>query len=58
MIFKKSVKKVYFKGTSKTISKLRKNKTYYIKVRAYKKNASGKKVYSKYSKVKKIKIKK
>ncbi|MDD6072524.1 MAG: transglutaminase-like domain-containing protein [Clostridiales bacterium] len=56
--FKKSVKKVNFKGTSKTISKLRKNKIYYIKVRAFKKNASGKKVYSKYSKVKKIKIKK
>ena len=55
--FKKSVKKVNFKGTSKTISKLRKKKTYYIKVRAYQKNASGKKVYSKYSKVKKIKIK-
>ena len=56
--FKKSVKKVNFKGTSKTISKLRKNKIYYIKVRAYKKNASGKKVYSYYSNIKKVKIKK
>ena len=56
--FKKSVKTVRFTGKSKTISKLKKNKTYYVKVRAYKKDANGNKVYGKYSKVKKIKIKK
>ena len=56
--FKKSVKTVRFTGKSKTISKLKKNKTYYVKVRAYKKDANGNKVYGKYSKIKKIKIKK
>ena len=56
--FKKSVKKVRFTGKSKTIVKLKKNRTYYIKVRAYKKDSKGKRVYGAYSKVKKIKIKK
>lgn len=45
------------KATSKTISKLTKRKTYYIKVQAYKK-VNGKKIYGKASKVKKVKIKK
>ncbi len=45
-----TVKKKY------TIKKLKK-KTYYVRVRAYKKS-SGKKIYGKWSKVKKIKIKK
>lgn len=35
-----------------------KNKTYYVKVRAYKKDSKGKKIYGSYSTVKKIKIKK
>lgn len=39
-----------------TIKKLKKKKTYYIKARAYKKDASGKKVFGAYSSVKKIKI--
>ena len=56
--FKKSVKKVRFTGKSKTIGKLSKNKTYYIKVRAYTKDAKGKRIYGAYSKVKKVKIKK
>ena len=54
--FKKSVKKAAFTGRSKTISKLSKNKKYYIKVRAYKKDAKGEKIYGSYSKVWKIKI--
>ena len=42
--------------TSKTFSKLKKKKTYYVKVRAYK--TSGKtKLYGAYSSVKKVKIK-
>lgn len=41
---------------SKTISKLTKNKTYYVKVRAYKINYAGKKVYGSFSKVQKVKI--
>ena len=56
--FKKSVKKVRFTGTSKTISKLSKNKTYYVKVRAYKLDSNGERVYGSYSSVKKVKIKK
>lgn len=44
--------------TNFTIKKLKKKKTYYIKVRAYKKTASGKKTFGAYSKVMKIKISK
>ena len=40
----------------KTIRGLEKGKTYYVRVRAYKK-VSGKKLYGKWSKVKKIRIK-
>ena len=46
------------KSTSKTITKLKKGKTYYVKVRAYTKDSKGKKVYGKYSNVKKVKIQK
>ena len=45
------------KKTKYTIKKLKKNKTYYIRVRAYKMNGR-KKVYGKWSTVKKVKIKK
>ena len=44
--------------TTLTLSGLIKNKTYYVKVRAYIKDSAGKKVYGAYSTVKKIKIKK
>lgn len=55
---KKKKSKTVGKWTSKnTITKLKKGKTYYVRVRAYKKS-SGKKIYGKWSKVKKIKIKK
>lgn len=56
--FQKSVKTVRFSKTTKTISKFRKNKTYYVKVRAYKKDSNGNRVYGPYSNVKKVKIKK
>ena len=38
------------------IEKLKKGKTYFIKVRAYNKNADNSLVYGKWSKVKKVKI--
>ena len=41
---------------SKTFTKLKKGSTYYVRVRAYKVDSVGKKVYGKYSAVKKIKI--
>jgi len=54
----KKVKTVKSGSTVKyTSGKLKKGKTYYFKVRAYK-VYKGKKIYSKYSKVKKVKIKK
>ena len=56
--FKKNKKNVNMTSTSKTINKLKKGKTYYVKVRAYAKDSKGKKVYGSYSKVKKVKIKK
>ena len=43
--------------TSLTIKNLKKKKTYYVRVRAYK-TVNGKKSYGKWSSVKKIKIKK
>ena len=50
-------KKKLVKGNSVTISKLKKKKTYYVKLRAYKKAGTSKR-FGKYSAVKKIKIKK
>ena len=56
--FKKNVKKVQTKSVKKTLKKLKKGKTYYVKVRPYYKDSSGKITYGKYGKVKKVKIKK
>ncbi len=55
---KKKTKSVTASSTKKTLKKLKKGKTYYVKVRAYKKDSRGGKVYGKYSKTKKIKLKK
>ncbi len=55
--FKKNVKKVTVSSssaTSKTITGLKKGKTYYVKVRAYK-TVNGKKIYGLYSTVKSCK---
>ena len=54
--FKKAKKKTV-KSTSVTLRKLKKKKTYFIRIRAYK-IADGKKVYGKWSSVKKVKVKK
>ena len=56
--FKKNCKTISTKKTSATLKKLEKGKTYFVKVRAYKKDSAGKRVYGKYSASKKIKIKK
>ena len=42
--------------TSKTISKLKSKKKYYVRIRAYKKSA-GKKIYGAWSKTKTVKVK-
>lgn len=55
---RKSTGKVMTKKTSYTIKKLKKGKTYYFKVRAYKLDKQNNKAYGPYSKVKKLKIKK
>ena len=57
----KKFKKAKTKLTKKrklTIKKLKKKKTYYIRVRAYRLDGKGKKIFGPYSKTKKIKIKK
>ena len=54
---KKSITLKSSKKNSYTTGKLKKGKTYYVKVRTYKKDGK-KKVYGKWSSVKKIKIKK
>ena len=55
----KKSKKITVKGkkkTKRTVKKLKKNKKYYVRVRAYK-VVNGKKVYSKWSKKKAVRIK-
>lgn len=56
--FKKSVTNLTVKGTTKTLNSLKKSKIYYIRVRAYKTDSVGKKIYGSYSNVKKVKVKK
>lgn len=52
--FKKKKTKT-IRSIKTTLSGISKKKTYYIKVRAYKLERSGKKVYGSYSKVKRVK---
>lgn len=54
----KSAKTVTSSKTTTTISKLSKGKKYYIRVKAYKKDSTGKKVAGKWSKVKNLKVSK
>lgn len=54
----KGKKQVTTTKVKKTVSKLKKKKTYYVKVRAYKLDSAGKKVYGKFSSVKKVVVKK
>ena len=56
--FKKAVTKKNTAKTSYTISKLKKGKIYYVRIRAYKMDSMGKKVYGKYSSMKKVKVSK
>ncbi len=53
----KSAKKVRVTSTRAVIKKLKRKKTIYVKVRAYKMDSAGKKVYGKFSSVKRVKIK-
>ena len=58
--FKKNVKSITIssnKTTSKKISKLKEEKTYYVRICAYKKS-SGEKIKGSYSAVKSVKVKK
>lgn len=54
--FTKGKKTKNTKKTTVTVKKLKRKTTYYVKVRAFRKNGN-KKVYGKFSKVKKVKIK-
>lgn len=57
---KKTVTKTYNNNRSvfkRTIKKLKKGQTYYLRIRAYKKDSAGRKVYGKWSEVRKIKTK-
>ena len=59
--FKKAKATTVSKKKKKSITgkqwKVKKNKTYYVKVRAYMKTDAGKTIYTKYSKTKKIEVK-
>lgn len=52
-----NVKRTYSTTLRKTVKSLKKGKYYYVKVRAYKKDAKGNKIYGSYSAVKKVKVK-
>lgn len=52
--FTKKMKQQYVTSTSNTISKLQKNTKYYIRVRAYKLDSTGNKIFGSWSKTKKI----
>ena len=54
--FKKGTVTKNVKGSSKTFTKLKKGKKYYVKVRSYK-TSEGKKIYGNYSRVKTVKVK-
>ena len=54
----KSAKKKATSKTTITLTKLKKGKTYHVRVRAYKLDSKGKKVYGKWSNIKKVKIQK
>ena len=55
----KNKKTVRFTGKSKTVKNLKKGKTYYVKVRAYKVDSTGNRVYGSYTVLpKKVKINK
>lgn len=57
----KKAKAIKLKRTKKSLNskswKVKKGKTYYVKVRGYMKTRTGKTIYTKYSAVKKIKVK-
>lgn len=55
---KKGSKTTTTKQTKVTLKKLKKNKAYYVKVRAYKIDSTNSKVYGKYSGTHKVKIRK
>lgn len=56
--FKKGKKTVVVNKTTATLKRLKKGATYYVKVRAFQKDSTGKKYYGKYGKFKKVKINK
>lgn len=55
--FTKSKKVRNVKGTTASVKQLKSRKRYYFKVRAFVKNADGKRVYGKYSAVRTIRVK-
>ena len=52
-----STKRVVAGSTGKTLTKLKSGKTYYVKVRAYKTDSTGKKIYGAYSNVRSVQVK-
>lgn len=56
--FKKNKKVLQITGNGKKISRLKKKKTYYVKVRGYTLDSTGGKVYGSYSSMKSLKLKK
>lgn len=54
----KTVNVTKWSTNKRTISSLKKKKTYYVRIRAYKKNTAGKKYYSAWSTIQSKKIKK
>ena len=55
--FKGGLKTKTVKTTSYTLKSLKKNRTYYVRARAYTTDSKGKRVYSKWSKVRRVRVK-
>lgn len=56
--FRKGKRAVLTSSVNTTLSQLSKGRKYYIKVRAYKIDSTGRKVYGLYSSVKQVRVKK
>lgn len=52
-----STNRVVAGSSEKTLKKLKTGKTYYVKVRAYRVDSTGRKIYGAYSKVRNVQVK-
>lgn len=54
--FQSATKKIRTSSLAKTVKGLKKNRNYYVRIRAYKEDSIGSKIYGSYSKSKRVKV--